>query len=200
MSVSEWIIPMIVFMGTVILSLYMMLIEATFFHELGHLHTARKYKYTEAVMRLKRAHQLLPLRDCKVIRGKSKDFDGTGRVDLKNNFLGYTEEQIGEIARAGVKYASIFCAVFGGICTLSMIIVYNLFYNPLYIVSAVYEIVITVLIIIWHYARYIGIGRKKTKDQVKSWRDIEIDKDRAGFIKFKEEEVRILNEKSSCAE
>ena len=185
---GEFVFTGIVYFVVLLLSLYIMFVEATFAHELGHLHTARKYQYTKARMWLKRAHMLYPLKDCELVRGKIEGHNGNGRTDLENNYQVYTDEQIRDIAKAGVRYAIIFCGIVGAIFELLMLVLYLISPNPIYLMGVIYQFLIPVLAIVFHVGNYhLSARDSKRGDEKKKWCDKNISNAPAEYRKYMKE-------------
>ena len=101
---------------TLIFSLFE-IIETPYFHELGHVLVANKYKRTDCRILLRRGYGI----SSKHIKVKTNcdhqelSNDALGQSCLENMYQGYTEKQIAIIARAGCINACVY------VCIMSLI-------------------------------------------------------------------------------
>ena len=160
----------------IVLCALMQFIEATFFHELGHLYMARKYHYCKAVIRLKYAVKLFNVKDCEVVRNTQNTEEGN--TELENSYLPYSDHELVKIARAGTYGACIFVALIG-IFAMAIIKVLNitLLRNSLFNTVAEMDIrillLVTLLYLILNVLKYYrGKGE---------WPDKEIARNPSGF-------------------
>ena len=162
------------------------MIEAAFFHELGHMITARKYSYTKGKITLKMAIKLFDVKDCVITRDIWNKAEGD--TELENNYLPYTEHQIKNIAVAGTIWAIVFIVVTGTIAELLIKILITLFlresvfYDIAYI-TQIFTLLTTGMNVVFNVIKYV-----KGKDVL--WSDRMIAENPYRFKIWIKEELR----------
>ena len=154
---------------------YLQWIEAAFFHELGHLKKARRYKYCKAEITLKYAVPLFKVKDCDIKRNKNQPCEGFTSLD--NNYLAYTDEELREIAKAGVSSANDFIFSVG---IISLIVMFGLRYTiqgaSEYFTRADYMMIISFAMTV-----FCALANRWKYTRDSEWGDKEIAMDPAGY-------------------
>ena len=151
------------------------MVEGAFFHELGHLNEARKYKYAKAEIKLKIAFPLCKVKDCKMTKDIHLKYGGGCILD--NGYLVYTDDELKAIARAGLRGAYNFVFTTG---IISLVLTYLFGYIIhmddvllCFLLSA--SFILTIMNVILNLIKY----NKKSE-----WGDKEIYLDPAGFRNY----------------
>lgn len=138
---------------TLIFSLFE-IIETPYFHELGHVLVANKYKRTDCRILLRRGYGI----SSKHIKVKTNcdhqelSNDALGQSCLENMYQGYTEKQIAIIARAGCINACVY------VCIMSLIfflVIQGFMRTDYSIYIVIFHCSITVVLLFFQLLRYL---------------------------------------------
>lgn len=165
---------------------FAMLTGGTFFHEKGHLMTAREYiPDIEAVITLSfPAIQWTRLDNCKVVRGKF-DKEKLSAGDTEMEYTRFTPEQIKHIAQAGIRGAIKFYAYTGAI-SIALVLLVCLITPKYEMVQILLMGVCYILLATFVFTLFAILKFLTAKAE---WCDRNIIKDPKGFLENRKENI-----------